>query len=113
MVAHKIILLLIIIILFYNAFTLSLLSAIIIVLGIILGFFFREVYLYLGLSILSLEFLSVILVFLFGLVRGEKNILKNALLFFIPFLFLLVAFPLEYTELGTAAALLAILFSKQ
>ena len=82
--------------------------------GIILGMFVTEIYLYLSLSILSLELLPASVCFLYGLVAGEKkNLFRNALFFCIPFLFLLFSFDLSFLQCIAAGALVSRVFKKK
>ena len=74
-----------------------------ILIGIVIGFFVRRVYLFLGFGLLSILFLGEnlillvsVLVFFFGIVYSTvrqikvKEIILNGLIFFIPFLLLLM-----------------------
>ena len=88
-------------------------SAFFILGGMLLGFLLKEVYLYFSFSLFSLEFLPAVLCFLYGLVAGEKkNMLKNALFFFVPFSLLLLSFDLSFLRFFAAGALLVILVRK-
>src|SRR3989344_5103414 len=80
--AEKILLSLLLFFLLYTSFSLSLFSLIFFCAGIVLGFFLQEIYLSLGIALLGLDFLPSVFVFILGLVKGEKHILKNALFFF-------------------------------
>ena len=74
-----------------------------VLIGIVVGFFVKKVYLFLSLGLLSVLMLSnnlillvAVLVFFFGIVYGTvrqikvKRIILNALIFFIPFLLLVM-----------------------
>jgi len=81
--------------------------------GLILGFFLREKYFYLGLSLLTFNIYLSILTFLFGLINGSKKIVFNLIFFAIPFLLLLLN--IDHTSLVvlSAGALIPSLFYKQ
>ncbi|HIH58502.1 MAG TPA: hypothetical protein HA360_04315 [Nanoarchaeota archaeon] len=103
--AEKILLSLLLFFLLYTSFSLSLFSLIFFCAGIVLGFFLQEIYLSLGIALLGLDFLPSVFVFILGLVKGEKHILKNALFFFLPFLLLLLPLPSKYTTLFAAGGI--------
>lgn len=111
--SERILLLLIIVFLLFHAQIFSPLGILTILLGMLIGFFLREVYLYLGLAFLSLDFLPAVLIFLFGLVKGNKHIIRNAFFFFFPFLLLVTKLPLEYTSFFAAGALISILLQNK
>jgi hypothetical protein len=81
--------------------------------GLILGIFFREKYLYFGLSLLTFDFYIAILTFLFGLFYGNKRFLFSLIFFFTPFL--LLFFNISHVSLVvlSAGALMPSLFNKQ
>lgn len=81
---------------------LSLILFLYILIGIIIGVFIREIYLFLSIALLSVLFLSneiillvASLIFFFGIVYASvrkieiKNIILNGIVFFIPFVLLL------------------------
>ncbi len=85
-----------------TAFTSSLYNYIALFIGIILGMFLSQPYLYLGLSLLTIDFVSASLTFIFGVSNGNKNFLYPALFFFAPFLLLLT--PIDTTLLLMVAS---------
>lgn len=94
---EKILLFLIIIAIIYFTFNNSIWFYLFFITGIILGIFFREKYLYFGLALLTFDMFVSVLLFLFGIVNGNKSYVKTAIFFFIPFLLLL--FNIEFTSL--------------
>ncbi|MDD5133754.1 MAG: hypothetical protein PHD81_04995 [Candidatus Nanoarchaeia archaeon] len=88
-----------------------------VLLGIPMAYFFKEDYFYLGLSLLSNNFLVTSFVFMFGLPNGSllysdkviiKKVLMNLLLFLIPAIFLLNVF-VPYQEYLISFAIGALL----
>ena len=97
---EKIIIALLVVVLLFSKASLGLFLYILV--GIIIGVFAREIYLFLGLAVLSslmlgndLILLVSVLVFFFGINNATinrtsvKGIILNGIIFFVPFLFLL------------------------
>ena len=112
--AEKILLLILISFLLYTSFSFSFVLVLLLILGILVGLRVKELYLYLGFALLSLELVSVVLAFIFGMVKGQKkHMLRTAVFFFLPFLLLLTTIPFAYTESFALGGLIAMLISKQ
>ena len=111
---RTILLAILIITLLYTSFSFSFVSLFFFLAGIGVAFFFKETYFYLGLSLLTLEFLPAVVCFLYGLCTGErKNSFKNALLFFCPFLLFLLPLDLIQLKIFAAGSLLILFFKKR
>lgn len=78
--------------------------------GIILGLFYKESSLYLGLSLLTFNLYISIFAFFYNLSIGNKNIIKNFILFFAPFSLLLISQDWSSLVVLSAGALLPKLF---
>ena len=93
-------------------FTSTLSSYLFILLGIVLGTFLLQPYLYLGLALSTLDFTVASLTFIFGISHGKKNSILPALLFFAPFLLLLTSINTNFLLLTASGAFLAIAIKK-
>ena len=91
----------------------SLLSFVFFALGFVLGLFVREVYLFFGFALLSLDFVVAVLVFLYGLSYGKKKFLPSALFFFSPFLLLLFFSSVEFFLWFAIGGLLSLLVVRE
>ena len=78
--------------------------------GIVLGYFFKESSLYVGLSLLTLNMYISIFACLYNIVIGNKYLIKNLILFFIPFLLLLFSQDWNSLVVLSAGAMLPKLF---
>ena len=78
--------------------------------GIVLGYFFKESSLYVGLSLLTFNMYISIFACLYNIVIGNKYLIKNLILFFIPFLLLLFSQDWNSLVVLSAGAMLPKLF---
>mgnify|MGYP001342874573 CR=1 FL=1 len=88
----------------YLAYPYNFLSIALIVIGLVIAWFVKEPYIFLALTLLSFNFYAASLVFMFGLVNGSKDVLRNALLFFFPFLLLFIPYSMPQLILLGAGA---------
>ncbi len=89
----------------------TLLSYILFVSGLLMGFFIREPYLLFGAAMTSFNFLLGTLIFLFGIPFGKrKNVAKNAILFASPFILLLIPINTAYMLTIVSGACVALAF---
>tara|TARA_Y100000310_G_C20664821_1_gene806859 strand:+ start:1072 stop:1512 length:441 start_codon:yes stop_codon:yes gene_type:complete len=78
---------------------------ILILIGLLLGFLFKQTYLYLSLALLSLNPIIAILTFIHGLSKTKFNIIRNAILFILPFSLLLLNIDTAHTSAIAIGAL--------
>jgi hypothetical protein len=76
-----------------------------IITGILLGFLFNHIYIYLGLALLTLNPIIAIFTFIHGLSRQKFNIIKNGILFALPFTLLFLTFDTTHTSAIVIGAL--------
>ncbi len=84
------------------------------VLGFLAGIFLRYPYFYLGLALLTFDFVVASLVLLYGLSYGDKDVVGHSLLFAAPFLLLLTAYsPSVFLPLAIGGCLSLVVMSRK
>ncbi|MDP3918440.1 MAG: hypothetical protein Q8Q35_00860 [Nanoarchaeota archaeon] len=84
----------------------------VLLLGVVVGYLFKESYLYLGMIMTTIEIYTSMLIFMYGLVKGNKRIIEKAVYFFIPFLLLLIPSIESYILVFGSGGVLVLLFQK-